>query len=373
MFNFSPKFRLAHKLEGPQDAVLSLSCSENARFLTATGYNGVAVWELETLTPVVVPEQYGAPKSSRYMPTACAWLYLQSPDTHVLLLGTVGEVIAWRWNESKKIFEPFGRATTTWAQVTSMDVGATDISSGNTCVVAAFADHTVTVWDFTPDGTFQEALSVTLNETFLPKAVFLEKKTHHIYTFALDGGKVALLSRTDGSVLWQKKAAHEFTGSVSVDPSWERFVIGTGKDFQVLDTSTLDTLRTLEGSGPLVVPRSMQVSITANGAHFVTGTDSGQAILHNITDGTIMQKLRYPRGGLVQTVTAFATKDYQYIVTAGSSPGDSADVLIWHNKPRVQLRQVAEDILIGMLMVFVYGPIMCLVVLYYMDQESLTM
>ncbi|KAL0064350.1 hypothetical protein AAF712_008650 [Marasmius tenuissimus] len=212
MFKFSPRFRLAHRLKGPQDAILSLSCSENARFLAAAGYNGVSVWELDTSSPVVVPEQYNAPKSSKYMPTASVWLYLQNPDTHVLLLGTLeGEIIAWKWNQSGEIFEHFGRATMTTAQVTSMDVGTTNISSGNTRIVAAFADHTVAVWDFTAHGSFQKVFSVALNEAFLPKAVFFEKRTHHIYAFALDKGAVAILSRTDGSVLWQKNAAHEST------------------------------------------------------------------------------------------------------------------------------------------------------------------
>ncbi|KAL0064353.1 hypothetical protein AAF712_008653 [Marasmius tenuissimus] len=336
MFRLSPQFRLTHKFEGPQDAVLSLSCSENARFLAASGFNGVAVWEVDTLSPVVVPEKFIAPRKSKYMPSACTWIYFQNPGTYILLLGTLeGKLLAWKWNKSRKALEAFGQATaTTPAQVTSIHVESPSTSSGGTRVVAAFADHTAAVWKLKSHGTFKHVYTVTLPHDFLPKAVFFERETGHVYAFALNGGAVALLSRKDGSVLWRKDAAPESTGSVAVDSSYERFVIGTGKDFQVFDTIDLRYLRTLESSGPVIVPYPMQLAFTEDNTQIVTGTDSGQAVLCNVDSGKIVQRLHYPKGGLVQTVTTFATREHEYIVLAGSSAERSADVLLWRKKRR---------------------------------------
>jgi hypothetical protein len=87
-----------------------------------------------------------------------------------------------------------------------------------------------------------------------------------------------------------------------VDHRADRMVVCTGKNFQAFSLSDLKHEKTLECISPPLVVYPRQLAFIEGGSRVVGGTDSGCAIVYDLNKGTIVERLIYPKGGLVQIV-----------------------------------------------------------------------
>ncbi|KAE9383058.1 WD40 repeat-like protein, partial [Gymnopus androsaceus JB14] len=325
----SSKYEHLSTLQGAQDAVLSVSFSPDGKFVAATGFNGVCVWDMKTFSSVALPFTFSPQKTARDVFPISGWLYFKTNSQHVLLLGSLdGDIHAWDWNADRNVgalLAPQSPAQ----QVMSMDLYQTEIDVGHRArIAAAFSDGSILLWTLSADGEFRHKYTVKLDSSFLPKAVRFDAATRNLYVFSMNGGKITLLDHATGGVIWTKTRGPEVMGSVSIDRSSAHFVAHTGRDFQLFELSSLNHIRTYRGPSPVVLfPK--QVAFAENDAKIVGGTDKGKAVVYDSQLGTVVQILEYPKGGLVQPVSVSFLHDGHYIAIAGSSSQQPSDVILF--------------------------------------------
>ncbi|KAJ3745950.1 WD40-repeat-containing domain protein, partial [Lentinula raphanica] len=290
-------------LNGPRDAVLSISFSPNAKFIAATGYSGVHVWEVENSTPVSVPEMNYAPDNPKYDFSASSWLIFEQENLYVLILGSMrGDLLVWSWRESYPTFVSMTRAESIQMndQVLSLDVRERAVPSGRSGrIVVATGSGRVAAWSLSIKGELSQIFSVTLEPGILPRTIRFTKKD--IVAFARTGGTVVNLDPKTGQVTLKRSSGPAVMGSVSLDNKTDRFVAWTGQNFDMFTLSNLAFVRTFVGRAPLVhFPK--HVAFVEAGEKVVGGTDAGHAILYDVRTGREKQILNYPRSGLVQQV-----------------------------------------------------------------------
>ncbi|KAK7029486.1 hypothetical protein VNI00_014519 [Paramarasmius palmivorus] len=299
---FARPYKLVSTFSGPQNAILSLSFSTDGNFLAATGLDGITIWDLRTMTQTPIPERYLSPEASEDMVSVSTWAFFERTSRHVLFFGCLlGDIIAWHWNDQKRVFEYFARATPNTAkkQILSMDLHTQKIVSKRSAHLAVSCqDRSVAVWKLSSVGEFSPVFAIKLD--IIPKTVRFDN-ARNLHVFAYMGGEVVCLDRS-GAIASNRSTDIERMGSVAFERSTERIIVSTGKDLRILSMDTLKHHNTLANSAPSVVLYPRQVTFAENNTKAVGGTDSGHAVLYDLKDGSIMQRLDYPQGGLVQTV-----------------------------------------------------------------------
>ncbi|KAL0572176.1 hypothetical protein V5O48_009789 [Marasmius crinis-equi] len=324
-------FELFTTLQGARDAVLSVRFSLQARFVSATGFNGVNVWSLDSLLPVALPRKGSLPTKPRYIYPASAWVYFEEHGRHVLLLGSLeGEIAAWDWNEKRAIFEPARPAVSAGhsKQITSIDVSQPSFG-GRARVAVGHENCQVSVWKLPLEGSFIKILNVDLG--FIPRTVLFDCLTNRIFAFAMAGSRIVQLSSKSGKITWSSNAVPATIGFAALHQESERVALSTGRDLRIYQLPSCLHLQTME-SGPPIVRFPKQVAFTLEGDLLVAGTDAGKAIVYDTRSGKATQSLKYPRGGLVQSVAAGSTRESCYVAVAGSASQQPSDVIIWHRK-----------------------------------------
>ncbi|KAL0575486.1 hypothetical protein V5O48_006490 [Marasmius crinis-equi] len=345
----NPNFELFATLQGARDAVLSVGFSSQAKFISATGFNGVNIWSLDTLLPVVLPRKGSLPTKSRYIYSASAWVFFENDCRHVLLLGSLeGEIVAWDWNDKREVFEPTRPAVSTGqSQITSIDVFQPSFG-GRARVAVGHESCQVSVWKLPPEGAFVMIFNIDLG--FIPRTVIFDCLTNRIFAFAMTGSRVIQLSSKSGKVTWSNDAVPatmsvfskslccllpmlilKLSGFAALHQASEQIALSTARDLRTFRFPTCQHLQTLESSPP-VVRFPKQIAFTPQGDCLVAGTDSGKAVVYEIKSGKAIQSLDYPKGGLVQTVTTCGWGESCYVAIAGSASQQTSEVIIWRKK-----------------------------------------
>ncbi|KAK1221670.1 hypothetical protein PQX77_015500 [Marasmius sp. AFHP31] len=273
---------------------------------SSEGYSGVNVWRLDDLSPVGLPCNGSTSTGKKNIYSASAWIYFEDHSQYVLLLGSLdGRIVIWDWSHAKSVFE-IGRSAVApssadCGQVTSIDVLQPSFAR-KARVAAGRADGSVAVWNVPSQGDFVQIFTVELD--CIPRTVAFDT-----------------LSRNLGYV-----AMHQDTN---------RLAASTAKDFRIFQLRECLPLITLKSNLP-VVTFPKQVAFIEAGTGLVVGSDVGTPAVYNVKTGKVAQILKYPRGGLVQTIAAARLADVYYVAVAGSAPDEPAEVLIWRTKRRIE-------------------------------------
>ncbi|KAJ3833977.1 WD40-repeat-containing domain protein [Lentinula raphanica] len=309
-------------LHGMRDAVLSISFSAKGKFVAATGYGGVAVWDLSTTLPISLPLLKYSPQNPKYVISTSTWLYFSKPKTYILVGGAPKEMF-----EFQNLHRfPSVNAT---RQVLSLDVHRKEVSLGRRGRIAAVSiDGSVTVWTLTASGECTQVFSINLEASFLPKVARFCPNTRDVFVFSRSGGLIQRLDYKTGNVKQSKSQAPSTMGSVALDQSSKHFAAWTAEGFQIYRLDSLELIQTFETQSPIVhFPK--HVVYGENDDVIVGGTDRGHAMVFTVGTGQVAQTLIYPRGGLVQHVSSISLSDHHLIAIAGSTRHQPAEVLIF--------------------------------------------
>ncbi|KAL0057660.1 hypothetical protein AAF712_015688 [Marasmius tenuissimus] len=324
----SERFELFTTLQGARDAVLSVRFSSQGKFISATGFNGVNIWSLDSLLPAALPRKGSLPTKPKYIYPASAWVFFEEDCRHVLLMGSLeGDIVAWDWNETRSVFEPARPILSTGhpQQITSIDVSQPSFG-GRARVAVGHEACQVSVWKLPLKGAFIKIFNISLG--YVPRTVLFNSLTNRIFVFAMTGSRVCLSSKS-GKILWSSDTVPATIGFAALHEGNEQIALSTGRDLRVFQLPACLHLQTLESSPPIVrFPK--QVAFTTEGESLVAGTDLGKAIVYDIKSGRETQSLVYPRGGLVQTTCTFG--DACYIAIAGSASQQLSEVVIWRRQ-----------------------------------------
>ncbi|KAJ3766093.1 WD40-repeat-containing domain protein [Lentinula raphanica] len=317
-------------LRGHADAILSLCYSFDGKFIAATGYAGVHVWEVSTSALVRMPVFPFASRDPKYAFSASCWLFFEKDQQHILLLGSMcGDVLVWGCKDRQLEFLPIARAPTANMnkQISSLEVREMNVPNGrNGRIIFATIDGRVNVWSLSNSGEFSQIFSISLAANVVPRAVLFSRK--NVLVFAMTGGTIIQLNSSSGDVLSQRNYGPDVMGSVCLDPDTDSFVAWTGNDFNLFNLNDLTHVRTFEGKPPTVLFPKRAV-FTEHGNKLACGTDRGYALLYDRATGKRAQTLDYPRGGLVQQVTAYTTDKHYLLAIAGSASQQPCDVILY--------------------------------------------
>ena len=86
-------------------------------------------------------------------------------------------------------------------------------------------------------------------------------------------------------------------------------VVSTGTTFPIFSFPSFMHHCTLENDTRPVVQFPRQVVFAEGGNKVVGGTDLGYAVVFDVKEAKIVQKLEYPKGGLVQPVAVSDSQD----------------------------------------------------------------
>ncbi|KAE9382523.1 YVTN repeat-like/Quino protein amine dehydrogenase, partial [Gymnopus androsaceus JB14] len=319
-------------LHGPKDAVLSVSFSPDGRFIVANGFNGVSVWALQGTGFSQVSHPFPFTMTSRNVFPVSSWLCFKKPAQTVLLLGSQeGKVHALDFNPHKaaSIYLDYFAPQTPAQQPLCLSVYESTVDADNRGrIVAAFDDKSIVMWMLPAVGEFKHRFSVKLDIDSLPKSVRFAPQAPYIYIFSLQGGQILLLERSSGAVVWKKNRGPTIMSNVSLDSSGDYFVTHTRHEFEKYELSTLNLVQTYSDSPPVVFfPK--QIIFAEGDTRVVGGTDRGEIVIYNARNGELVQKLPYPKGGLVQSVSALTQNSKYYLALAGSSSQRCSDVVIY--------------------------------------------
>ncbi|KAJ3872010.1 WD40-repeat-containing domain protein [Lentinula edodes] len=329
----STPYNLFATLGGLRDAVLSVNFSAHGKFISAAGYNGVIVWDLETSLPVALPIQRFHLEKPEHVYPASVWIYFNKSSRHVLLLGSLdGQITAWDWNSEAMTFEcvrlPVSHHPE--SQILSLDVHQLHVETKHRArIIASFADRSVKSWTVSPDGNLNHVFTVQM-EDFIPKSVRFHTESRNIYIFAMKGGKRVLLDYQTGAIISCIDKGCDVMASVSLDQPRNRFVTYSGLDFQLFSLANLSHIRTYQDEPP-IISYPKQVAFAENGTKIVAGTDRGKVLIYNTESGQLDQTLIYVKGNLVQPVAAASFDGMHYIAAAGSTLKMPSEVLVWRN------------------------------------------
>ncbi|KAJ3746903.1 WD40-repeat-containing domain protein [Lentinula raphanica] len=345
-----PDYHPLSRLTGPRDAVLSLAFSAKAKFLSASGYSGVFIWDLSTSIAVTkhLPHMLFAPQNPKYVITASTWIYFQKTKRHVLILGSMrGDILLWDWTEQRKTFNLLYRVSPmndSSDEILSIDIHEQDVASGRIGrVVTSSANRFISVWTLTSSGEFSKVFTTTLDDNLKPKTVCMCKQTRDIFVFPLYGGEIIRLDYKTGEIKSRKSPGPGRMGSVALNRTSDKFVAYTRKNFQLYRLGNLEMLKTFNAETPVVFyPK--QVVFGESESIVVGGTDRGCALVYDVESERIIQTLQYPGGNLVQPVSTFTLPGRHLIAVAGSTQEQSSDVILYEKRFPQAATQASSEV-----------------------------
>ncbi|KAI5895828.1 WD40 repeat-like protein [Schizophyllum commune H4-8] len=323
---------------GHQDAVLSLSFSASGRFLAATGYSGVCVWDVIRKQRVAIPAPPSTP-TTRHIYTRSAWLYFESTGLDVLVLGSQrGDVVLWQWNADDGVFKYRARARKSApdTEVLSIDVYKRNVPAEERGRIAIGTDDgRVAVWSVAAPDKLRLKFSVQLEPAMRPRTVKFDVASHAVIACSDVGGTIVGLNCQSGRKIGVRDDGPKVMASVDVDTVKSILVASTGTSFEVLALKKRKHIKTIVSEMPDVY-YPIFVAIGEGGKVLLAGSDKGRALLYDLAQGCIRQAFDYPKGGLVQQVATCTTTDFHYVAFAGTSLSQSADVVLYSKKIRVE-------------------------------------
>ncbi|KAJ3900217.1 hypothetical protein F5879DRAFT_925616 [Lentinula edodes] len=323
-------------LHGARDAVISLSFSTHSKFIAAAGYGGIVVWNLQTFDAVSIPGNVYNPRNPGYVYTACTWLHFEQADQHILLLGSQdGTFSTLKWDNKDQLFLPGFqiKPEETRYQVVSIDIYQAEVPVGKLArIVVSTADNRIAVYSLSSFLDLKEIYSIIVEDFSLLAARFC-KRTRDIYVFEQMGGGILQLDDTSGDIKSHQNFGPDpiraiLRGTVCMDDSSKYFVACTGKAFEMFRLDTIEYVRSFMGVPPVVLFPKVAM-FAEDGITLIGGTDSGHAIAFDVGDGTQIQQLEYPKGGLVQPVAASTVENGFLVAIAGSALEIPADVVVF--------------------------------------------
>ncbi|KAJ3731140.1 quinon protein alcohol dehydrogenase-like superfamily [Lentinula guzmanii] len=331
LFRKSKFFKKTATLRGSQDGINALAFSEEGKFLAAAGRGGAIIWDLATLSEVTTPSALIQSKTwdaARSFNTV-EWMYFREQEsTHILLLGSdAGEVILLGWVPERKAFRIIQRLPPEEAGdgVISMHVYEREPSQARAYFVVATYGGRVSVRRLTLTGC-HILFSTTVDYELV--AVRFYPRTRDVYLFAAAGGLIACLDKETGQTIFSGRLGPETMGSICVDSTGDRFVVGTARNFEMFNFKDVGYLQTFVCRKP-IVPFPKDAAFTDDGLALVGGTDYGVAAVFDVNSGAMVQTLNYPEGGLVQTVAVYTSSDTHTIAIAGSTLNRPAEVILF--------------------------------------------
>ncbi|KAL1697956.1 hypothetical protein EV121DRAFT_284888 [Schizophyllum commune] len=251
-------------LPGQKDGVLSIGFSACGTFLVATGYAGVCIWDVATQKDVAIPSPPST-LTEKHIYTRSVWLHFEDTGIPILVLGSMrGDMAIWKWRHS----------TNPRLSVIQLAFGARK-NRQKFCQWTFF----VVPYHATRD-QIRRLFVVDLPPPFCPKTVKFDASSRTIVAFSATGGTMA---------------------SVAVDPTKSIFAAHTGSSIEINLLKKQKHIKSIDiGAPDIYYP--MYMAFGEGGDILVSGTDKGRALLHNVVDGSLVQTLFYPQGGLVQQV-----------------------------------------------------------------------
>ncbi|KAL1711483.1 WD40-repeat-containing domain protein [Schizophyllum commune] len=319
-------------LGGQQDAVLSLSFSVCGRFLAATGYTGVCVWDVIDYQDVPIPSLPAA-LSDRYVYTKSTWLQFEDSSVPIFVLGSMrGEVTLWRWVGNRRAFSYSTRSkSSTSTEAVSVDVLRPNVPRGEQGRIAlATADGHVTVWSVDAAASeLRQLFVITLKSPFVLKTVKFDLPSRAILAFSGTGGIVSRFNCDTGECEGSRQDAPNLMASVVLDPAKSIYAAYTGTSIEIHSLKRKKNCVLSIKSEPPSIYYPMYMALGEGGEVLLAGTDKGCALLYDVVDGKVLQSLEYPKGGLVQQVATCGAAGPHLLAIAGSSIRRSADVILF--------------------------------------------
>ncbi|KAI5836648.1 uncharacterized protein SCHCODRAFT_0238891 [Schizophyllum commune H4-8] len=251
-------------LSGQKDGVLSIGFSACGTFLVATA----------TQKDVAIPSPPST-LTEKHIYTRSVWLHFEDTGIPILVLGSMrGDIAIWKLS------------------VIQLAFGAQK-NRQKSCQWTFF----VVLYHATRD-QIRRLFVVDLPPPFCPKTVKFDASSRTIVAFSATGGTMA---------------------SVAVDPTKSIFAAHTGSTIEINLLKKQKHIKSIDiGAPDIYYP--MYMAFGEGGDILVSGTDKGRALLHNVVDGSLVQTLFYPKGGLVQQV-AIATLAGARRDSGASKPG----------------------------------------------------
>ncbi|TRM59717.1 WD40-repeat-containing domain protein [Schizophyllum amplum] len=316
-------------LQGQEDGVLSLGFSARGKYIAATGYAGVCIWEVAQQQRVSVPAP-PAVITDKHIYTRSVWLHFEHTGLHVLVLGSKrGDISLWRWKRAF-VYSCRSKHSPDVTEVLSMDVYRRSVHHEERGRVAvSTADGRITLWSVCPSADkLRQIFSVQLEPAFFPKTIKFDVSAHAIVAFAETGGTMARYHCDTGKHMGHRHDGPEVMASVAIDAAKSVFAAYTGSTYEFSSLRRQMHIATIDSETPdIYYPMSM--AFAEGGELLLVGTDKAHALLYDVEHGRIRQSFGYPKGGLVQQVAACSTKDCHLVAFAGSSIRRSADVIIY--------------------------------------------
>ncbi|KAL1658129.1 WD40-repeat-containing domain protein [Schizophyllum commune] len=329
-------------LRGHQEGILSLGISVCGRFIAATGYAGIYLWDVAQQQALRIPPPPST-MSEKHFYTRCAWLHFEETELPVLILGSMrGDVFIWKWSAIKGGFQytTHARCSADSTQVLSMDVSRRSVPAEQWgCVAMCTDDGRVTVWEIkcTADHLRRKFVlgpEPALEPAHRPRTVKFDLRSQTISTFSVFGGIMIRYHIDTGDRAGVRVDGPDLMASVAVDNHRSIFAAHTGTSIELHSLQRQKHLRTIAVEEP-DVHYPMYMCFSEDGNILISGTDKGRATIYDSINGDVIQTLPYPMGGLVQQVEACTTADFHLIAIAGSSIRRSADVIVYR-KARVE-------------------------------------
>ncbi|KAI5895831.1 uncharacterized protein SCHCODRAFT_02494499 [Schizophyllum commune H4-8] len=315
-------------LTDQKDSVLSLSFSPDGKYLAATGYAGVSIWDTGTQGLMSVPQ---LEVSERNVAARSVWISFEGERLIFILGFKCGDVALWYWDEDQDAFIHakrfrFGHEE---ARLLSMDVYQPSLDKDHPGRLAiATSDNLVTMWAITYDLDTIRGFSVPLESSCRPKTIKFDPLAHTLVVFSEFGGSIVRIDCQSGARVGARTDGPIIMSSVVVDLIGKRYVAHTGRSLEIVSMAGRPVSRSI----PLEqadVPYTMHSAFGEGGKVIITGTAKGRVLVFDTDNARILQSMDYPRGGLVQYVSTCTTDLDHLVAYAGSSLLRPADVLLY--------------------------------------------
>ncbi|KAL1657778.1 WD40-repeat-containing domain protein [Schizophyllum commune] len=321
-------------LSNQTDGVVSLAFSPSGRFLAATGYAGVSIWIVAEQRAVPVP----TPRTEfrdKHLYTRSTWLLFEESQMEVLLLGSKrGDVELWNWSDLQQSFVLWKRRkqTGTPSEVLAIDVYQQKVPiGGHALVVVSTADHDLTLFAVTAHAEILKKFSFKLDLNCRPQSVKFDSLTQTIVVFSRTGGMLVRYDCESGAKAGVKKDAPQSMASVALHPHGDRFVAYTGSSYEVVPLANNLPIQSIPCANANVL-YPMYTAFGEDGSVLVAGTDNGHAKIYSMDTLQEIQRLNYPKGGLVQYVETATIDQYHVVAFAGSTLKRAADVILYRKQ-----------------------------------------
>ncbi|THV01604.1 WD40 repeat-like protein, partial [Dendrothele bispora CBS 962.96] len=324
-------------LSGPRNVIQSVSFSNDGAFVSAAGYGGVTIWDLNTSGTVATPHLPYEPKDPKHVYSSSAWLYFEGADKYVFAVGNMaGEMFLWFLDSTQK-----ARTSSLCSQIVdenrthqvmSMHVLEPKVTPGNLGrIVTSTSDRFVAVWTLTSNLEIANVFKVKLPADFLPRTVKFLHGSQNVLAFAKTGGGYLQLKGENGEYSWVKKDGLPEMHSVAVDERNDMFAAWAGQRAELFKLSNSEHFKTFQGEVCLV-GNTKQVVFAEDGSFLVAGTDHGFAEIFSVQSALCVQHLNYPRKALVQYVASCTLSTNHLIAIAGSTKDQPGDVVVFKKK-----------------------------------------